>query len=690
MPSLGEVDGPEGGLPAVLAHLDEMAPDEMAQRRYVHRVIRACIGYSVQVREEYRRALTGKTGDGRAYIGVGEWRTAEKEARDERQRQARANAKPDERYQAKDGMLYMADPVAGLLLLARFVPAVVADVTRDDGAERTQMMRVRVTLPSGRTGEADITPERMTKAREWAVRAVGADAVIMPQSRAEEHVLTAAQIFGQEVKEHRTEYGHTGWRLIGGVWRFLTASGALGSDGLDPSCPVVLGERLSAYRLPDPVAVPADELRAAVRASLDLRHLGPLPVMVAQLGAAYRAPLPLLPDTSVFVAGGSGSLKTAVSAVVCQHFGAGLTAKALPAEWKATANALEATAHALSGVLLVVDDYAPQAADDPRRLAAAADRVLRGAANTSGRDRLRPDGTLRPAKPPRAQILSTGEDIPPGHSLRARLTITEVDQDTYDRARLTDAQQQGGGGVYALAMAGYIRHLASERDRLPDVLRGAMVATRAGLAVDGQHLRAPEAAASLYLGWKEWLRYAQVIGAVSVQEADTLLSQVHHGVLDLVATQASYTRDASPARQYVTALDAAIVGGGAHLADQTTGGEPKPGKPAAYGWQIGPGGDTQGDWRPRGTCIGWVSEDGQVYLDPGAAYEVARTHIARAGGQLGTSDRTIRKRLHEAGMLASIEGPGHLTVRQATPSSRRRVLHLRRGLLALATESDSQ
>src|SRR5207248_2330080 len=145
------------------------------------------------VRQGYREAIVSA-----GYIRPGDWRTAESEARKrvERERRARPGITPEGRYVADlDGCLYLADDV-GRSLLARFVPRVVADITRDDGAERMQVVRIRITLPDGRTGEADVPGDRLHKAREWAARAVGASAVILPAPRDEAHVLTAAQVLG--------------------------------------------------------------------------------------------------------------------------------------------------------------------------------------------------------------------------------------------------------------------------------------------------------------------------------------------------------------------------------------------------------------------------------------------------------------------------------------------------------------
>jgi hypothetical protein len=90
-----------------------------------------------------------------------------------------------------------------------------------------------------------------------------------------------------------------------------------------------------------------------------------------------------------------------------------MDAHGLPGNWTSTANALEAQAFTLDSALFVVDDYSPDTTKvDAQRRAATADRLIRGSANHSGRGRLRPDGTQRPAKPPRAQVLTSAEDVP--------------------------------------------------------------------------------------------------------------------------------------------------------------------------------------------------------------------------------------------------------------------------------------
>jgi hypothetical protein len=254
----------------------------------------------------------------------------------------------------------------------------------------------------------------------------------------------------------RTVYTYTGWCPIGDEWVYHHAEGAIGPRGPVESLSIDLPDALASFRLPELPS--AEAVGGAVRASLDLsRGLAPDKVVLPLLMTAIRAVLPGA-DFSTHVCGRTGSFKTELAALLQQHFGAELHAKNLPANWSSTGNALEGIAFAAKDALLVVDDFAPAGnAADIIRYHREAERLFRAQGNRSGRQRLRPDGSLKPAKPPRGLVLSTGGDVPKGHSLRARLLVVEVERDDVDVARLTRCQQRAAAGLYAQAMAGYLQ-----------------------------------------------------------------------------------------------------------------------------------------------------------------------------------------------------------------------------------------
>lgn len=78
---------------------------------------------------------------------------------------------------------------------------------------------------------------------------------------------------------------------------------------------------------------------------------------------------------------------------------------------------------------------------------------------------------------------------------------------------------------------------------------------------------------------------------------------------------------------------------------------------------------------PLGTRIGWVAEN-DLFLESAASYQVARQ---MAGTQrLPVSEQTLRHRLREHGLLATIDaGRQMLLVRRTLEGRPRQVLHLK-------------
>jgi Domain of unknown function (DUF927) len=162
------------------------------------------------------------------------------------------------------------------------------------------------------------------------------------------------------------------------------------------------------------------------------------------------------------LAGETGVGKTVVAGLCQQHYGAGFSDRNLPGSWASTANANEGLAFTTKDALIVLDDFAPTGTRaDVARYNKDADRIFRAQGNSSGRQRMKSDSTLRNSKPPRGLILSTGEDVPRGKSLRARVFILELSPKALDWERVTRCQQDANEGLYAQAMAGYLQWLAT-------------------------------------------------------------------------------------------------------------------------------------------------------------------------------------------------------------------------------------
>jgi hypothetical protein len=437
----------------------------------------------------------------------------------------------------KDGTVEVA--------LANFTATIVTDVIEDDGVECERRFELEASL-AGRKDRFTIPASRF-QGMGWVTEQLGAEAIVAPGFTIKDHARAAIQHHSHGIEKKRV-YTHSGWRQIDGDWLYLHRGGAIGAAGAVDGVDVQLADPLRHLELP--TGAGEDELREAVRASLDLLKVAPDTVTFPLLSAVYRAPLGDC-DFSEHLAGPTGAGKSELAALAQQHYGSGFDARNLPGSWLSTGNALEAIAFAAKDALLVVDDFAPTGSDyDAQRAHREADRLLRAQGNRAGRQRLRPDATLRMVKYPRGLIVSTGEDVPRGQSLRARLFIMEVEPDAVDWQLLTSCQTQARTGVYAQAMAGYLSWLASRyselRRRLPNTLAQLREAARVG----SQHQRTPVIIANLALGLRYLLVYAQDVGVITVDEQHDLWRRGWHALGAVCTTQATQQWANEPAHRF--------------------------------------------------------------------------------------------------------------------------------------------
>jgi hypothetical protein len=413
--------------------------------------------------------------------------------------------------------------------------------------------------------------------------------------------------------------------------------------------------------------------------------------MVPVLAATYRAPLGDV-DFSLHLAGPSGVFKSELSALLQGHYGAAFNARSIPGSWSSTENALEELAHAAKDILLTIDDFKPTGSShDVQAYHRKADRLLRAVGNHSGRQRMNRDGKLRPERRPRGLVLSTGEEIPHGESLRARLLIVEIGYGDIDCERLTICQRDAAAGKYSAAMSGYLCWLSGRYAQSRTLLAREREALRdRALAEAGlDHRRAPGILADLALGLKGFFDFAVEVDAITAAERSALAQRSWAALGEAVAAQAANIAAAEPTAVFLRLLAAAVASGRAHLAGPD-GNEPA--EPQVWGWrqvEVGSGDHARSEWRPQGRRLGWV-EGGmvgsvgseQVYLEPEASFAEVQTLARDQGESFPLSSRTLHRRLHDKQLLASTDSKREvLTVRRVLEGQRRSVLHLHTHLL---------
>ena len=347
-----------------------------------------------------------------------------------------------------------------------------------------------------------------------------------------------------------------------------------------------------------------------------------------------------------------------------------MDARHLPGHFASTANALEELAYQAKDALLVVDDFAPTGGAGDEALEGVAERLFRAAGNGQGRSRMR-GMQLRAARPPRALLLATGEEVPRGHSLRARLLIVEVRPGEVDRTALSRCQKAGQEGRLATAMGAYLAWIARDHERLQDLVRRRSLELRADVHKDAAaiHARLPGIVAELRSGWDLWLRFACEVKAISNREQVELEQRGRRALEEVVAIQAGYHQASDPALRFLWLLQGALAGGHAHVTNRR-GDVPE--FPEHWGWLQKP---HRRAWLPQGTRIGWLS-DSDIFLEPAASYQVAQQMAGRE--HLPVSAQTLRQRLRERGLLVSVDvGRNMLMVRRTLEGGPRKVLHLK-------------
>jgi hypothetical protein len=541
--------------------------------------------------------------------------------------------------------------------LTNFTARIIADIAEDDGVESKHSLEIEAKC-NGRVRTFCVPASGFTS-MTWPLEELGGGAIIAAGSGLRDHARAAIQFLSSGM-DHRRVFLHTGWRHIEDQWYYLHAGGAIGPDGLREDLNVKLPSNLAAFDLSS--APEGESLRSSIRASLRFLDLAPWRITVPIYAAIWRSVL-AASDFSLHLTGPTGSFKSCVSALAMQHFGAGFDYQHLPGSWTSTANANAHMQFVLKDSLFVIDDFVPQGSQaDVQRMHRDADRVFRGQGNNAGRGRMARDTSLRNPTPPRGFTLSTGEDVPRGESLKARVWLLDFSSGNVDVAKLTSCQQDADSGLFAQAMAGYLRWLAPQIEEQRRWLAERVARLREEAMQEGQHRRTPSTIANLEHGLSVFLLFARQSGAITWKECKDVSRAAWQALEQTARAQTREQAEEDPARRFLNLIGAVLSRGDAHLGSAGLGGSPDDAK---------------------GKLIGWTAErDGEQFflLEPEASYAAANRLAQEQGSSFPVGQITLWKRLREHGFLARHEEGRNLTP-WLIGSARRRVLCLRRSTL---------
>jgi hypothetical protein len=608
------------------------------------------------------------------WVRIGEW--ASLVAEDEFDSWMEGKRKPTVATAMKESLKYVAyenricieevnrEGKAVFNPICNFNARIVREVIHDDGDESVTKFVIEGTLYDGSKLPAIQVPASEFDDQKWITSQWGAGPNVYAKPGAATHLRVAIKYLSGR-PPRQTVYAHTGWREIEGRWSYLTSGGAISGTGMRHDIAVELSGNLNRYALP----APAHHVGQAryVRESLGLLDgLTTDRVVFPLFAAIWRA---AIGDTTTVISlnGLTGTRKSTLAALVQQHFGAGMDAEHLPGNWKSSAGSLEVIGHTTKDAVVVVDDFIPPVGPLAAAFHDKADSLIRGAGNGSGRQRLRPDATMRQTKPVRGLILSTGETSPRGQSLQARMLQIDMRPGMLDLERLSQCQEHASAGDYAQAMASFVQWLAPQYTRIKSSLASAVNEQRDLVTRAGQHGRTPKIVADLIVGLNVFLEFAQTVGAVTREQALDYSERCQKALAEAADLQTADQASESATDKFLRLVASAIASGRAHVASPT-GGEPGGSECGQqWGWRL---------CHPAGSLVGWVDEDG-LYLEPESSFAVACELARSMGDGFQVSRRDLNKRLEEAGLLLGFIPGRQRTARKMLGGVRRPVLHLR-------------
>jgi Domain of unknown function (DUF927) len=531
------------------------------------------------------------------------------------------------------------------LPLCNFSARIRDEVASDDGEQVQRLLTIEGATADGRPLPIARVDAAQFAGMRWVAAHWGSHAIIDAGQGAQDHLRAAIQYLSQDAATRRV-YTHTGWRILDGRLVFLTSNGASGAEQVVVDLP----REMERYRLP---LTPTDP-SGAMQASLRLLALAPPAVTVPLWASMFLAPLSELvpPKFTLWLYGMTGGLKSTLAALALSHYGDWSPDHLVM--WSATANALEKYLFLAKDVPFVVDDYAPQSDRDMAgRQDAVVERLVRDAGNRTGRARMGSDFSLLAVHRPRGLLLSTGEQLPAGQSLLARLVMVELRPGDVDLAALGAAQAERS--LYPHAMSAYIAWLAGQWDTLRASLPLALERHRKAARAEGQqHLRLPESLATLFVAWELAWRFALELGATDASTVEHWRVEGWCTLMSIGRRQQKQLVDERPTVRFLRILGEMLARQKVFFTELT---------------------GTQG--KAAGRWLGW-RDDAHVYLLPGITYHAVVQYARDEGHSFTTSEHALRKALAEDGL--SVGDPGRLTrsLRVGVPNHTQRVLQLRR------------
>ncbi len=159
-------------------------------------------------------------------------------------------------------------------------------------------------------------------------------------------------------------------------------------------------------------------------------------------------------------------------------------------------------------------------------------------------------------------MLSTGEQLPGGHSVLARIVPVAVDRKRLNLDVITEMQASRAHLPHALrAYIEWLQKFGSNHAcELQDLLPARILEVRADeFRQAGGHLRQPDAMAQIYVGFEMLMAFALEHNALGESEYEHWVNQAKTSLIQLGADEAVFLNRQDPAEKFVAEMRELIV-----------------------------------------------------------------------------------------------------------------------------------
>lgn len=535
--------------------------------------------------------------------------------------------------------------------LSNFTPYIKSEMTIDDGATETKVLRL-----AGQHANGEALPEIEVSGKDfpsfnWLFEKWGAKCILEVGKNVKEHVRYSIQSTSENA-EQQFIYQQTGWKKIGNAWHYLLPGDSKFNVSLKGKLESYCGEQTFSK----------SDLETVYTMTKTL--LAPKEIIYILLAFTFLAPLieflrqaQCMPKFVLNIIGRTGTRKSTLAALFLCFFGI-FNAGNLPMSFRDTSNSIIQNAFALKDVLTCIDDFHPCSRDDERKLTSTMQALVRAYGDRTGRGRLRKDSSAMESRPPLGNAIVTSE-FPPdiGESGTARYFLLELKDSDINLNILSLFQEHAEQGVFRRVMFGYtewIRKKFLQEDKIEKefvkTLKESFAAYRSDFIQTGIscHGRVPEMTAELRIGMKMLLWFLEDNKVIAESAAKNLDNELKQILYRLAQRQSENIKSDKPSVVFVKKLYALIESGAVAVThkDLSIGEDPYP-----------------------RIFIGFEDEH-YLYLNKDIAYRHVKVLCNEQGEIFSLTSKALLKTLAEDGLIKTSQGSNTVSVRYAGKNSR--------------------